>query len=54
MLHSEMVVLCKIRESEDPERALKIATDVILEYLKQRESSPQQSAAQPQELCAVT
>ena len=54
MLHSEMVVLCKIRESKDPERALQIATDVILEYLKQRESSPPRSAALPQELCAAT
>ena len=54
MLHSEMVVLCKIRESKDPERALQIATDVILDYLKQRESSPPRSAAQPQELCAAT
>ena len=54
MLHSEMVVLCKIRESKDPERAIQIATDVILDYLEQRESSLSQSAALPQELCAAT
>ena len=54
MLHSEMVVLRKIRESKDPERAIQIATDVILDYLEQRESSLSQSAALPQELCAAT
>ena len=54
MLHSEMVVLRKIRESKDPERALRIATDIILDYLKQKESSQLRSADQPQELCAAT
>ena len=54
MLHSEMVVLAKIRESKDPERAIQIATDVILDYLKQKESSQSQSAVLPQELCAAT
>lgn len=54
MLHSEMVVLKKIRESKDPERALQIATEIILDYLKQRESSQSQSAVLPLELCAIT
>lgn len=54
MLHSEMIVLAKIRESKDPERAIQIATDVILDYLKQKESSQSQSAALLQELCAAT
>ena len=54
MLHSEMVVLSKIRESKDPERALQIATDIILDYLKQRESSQSQSADLLLELCAAT
>ena len=54
MVHSEMVVLKKIRESKDPERALQIATDIILDYLKQKESSQSQSAVLPQELYAIT
>ena len=54
MLHSEMVVVRKIRESKDPERAIQIATNVILDYLKQRESSQSQSADLPLELCAAT
>ena len=54
MLHSELVVLNKIRESKDPEQALQIATDIILDYLKLRESSQLRSAALPQELCAAT
>ena len=54
MLHSEMEVVRKIRESKDPERAIQIATNVILDYLEQRESSQSQSAALPQELCVAT
>lgn len=54
MVHSEIDVLRKIRESKDPERAMQIATDIILDYLKQRESSQSRSAALPQELCAAT
>ena len=54
MVHSEVVVLNKIRDSKDPERALQIATDIILDYLKQRESSQSQSADLPLELCAAT
>lgn len=54
MVHSEMVVLNKIRESKDPERALQIATDIILDYLKQKESSQSQSDVLPQELYATT
>ena len=54
MLHSEMVVIRKIRESKDPERAIQIAADIILDYLKQKESSQLQSADLPQELCAAT
>ena len=54
MVHSEMDVINKIRNSSDPERALQIATDIILDYLKQRESSQSQSAALPQALCAAT
>ena len=54
MLHSEIEVIHKIRESKDPEQALRIATDIILDYLMQRESSQSQSTALPQELCATT
>lgn len=54
MLHSEMEVINKIRNSSDPERAIQIATDIILDYLEQRESSQLRSAALLQELCAAT
>lgn len=54
MLHSEMEVLNKIRNSKDPERAMQIATDIILDYLKQKESSQSRLADLPQELCAAT
>ena len=54
MVHSEIDVINKIRDSKDPERAMQIATEIILDYLMQRESSQSQSAAQPQGLCEVT
>ena len=54
MVHSEMEVLNKIRNSNDPERSMKIATDIILDYLKNRESSPIKSTALPQAPCAIT
>ena len=54
MVHSEMDVINKIRNSSDPERAIQIATDIILDYLMQKESSQSQSAALLQELCAAT
>ena len=53
MLHSEMEVINKIRNSSDPERAMQIATEIILNHLKQIESSQSQSAVLQQELCAV-
>lgn len=54
MVHSEIEVLKKIRNSKDPERAMQIATDIILNHLKQIESSQSQSTALPQEPCAAT
>ena len=50
----EMAVLHKIRESKDPEQAIQIATNVILDYLMQRESSQSRLVALQQELCAAT
>lgn len=54
MVHSEMDVINKIRNSSDPERAMQIATDVILDHLKQKEFFLSQSVALPQEPCAAT
>ena len=54
MVHSEMEVINKIRNSSDPERSIQIATEIILDYLMQRESSQLQSAALLQEPCAAT
>ena len=44
MVHNEIDVINKIRERKDPERAMQIATEIILDYLMQRESSQSQSA----------
>lgn len=54
MVHSEIDVINKIRESKDPERAMQIASEIILDYLKQRESSQLRSAALQPEPYAVT
>lgn len=54
MLHSEMDVLDKIRNSSDPERAMQVATNIILSHLMRRESSQLQSAALPQESCVAS
>ena len=54
MVHSEIDVINKIRESKDPDRAMQITIKVILDYLMRRESSPAQSADQPPEPCATT
>ena len=54
MVHSEFEVINKIRESKDPDRAMQIAMQIILDHLKQRESSQSQLAAQQQGLCEVT
>jgi hypothetical protein len=51
MVHDEIVVINKIRESKDPDRAMQIATEIILDYLKQRESSQLQSVSPLPELC---
>ena len=54
MVHSEMDVINKIRNSKDPERALQIATDIILDHLMKLESSRSQSTFPLQEPCAAT
>ena len=54
MVHSEIDVINKIRGSKDPERAMQIATEIILDYLMQRESSQSQSVAPQPEPYAVT
>lgn len=54
MIHSEIDVINKIRNSKDPGRAMEIATAIILDYLMQRESSQSQSAALLPEPYAVT
>lgn len=54
MVHTEVDVLNKIRNSSDPELAMQIATGIILSHLMQRESSQSQSAVLPQEFCAAT
>ena len=51
MAHNEIDVINKIRKSKDPDRAMQIATEIILDYLKQRESSQLQSAVPLPELC---
>lgn len=54
MLHNrEIEVINKIRNSNDPERSLQIAMQIILDHLEKLESSPEQSPAQMQEACAA-
>ena len=53
MNENEIKIINKIRNSNDPELALQIATDVILAYLIQKESAQSQSAALLQEACAT-
>ena len=38
MMQKEIEVLNKIRESKDPERAMNIAMEILLNHLAQRES----------------
>ena len=54
MVHSEIDVINKIRGSKDPERAMQIAAEIILDYLMQKESFQSQSADQPPEPYAAT
>ena len=54
MVHNEIDVINKIRGSKDPERAMQIATEIILDYLAQKESSQSQSADLLPEPYAVT
>jgi hypothetical protein len=50
-MRDENDVITKIRESKDPDRAIQIATEIILDYLMQKESSRLQSADPLLELC---
>ena len=54
MAYSENDVINKIRESRDPDKAMQIATEIILDYLMQRESSQSQSAVPLPEPYAIT
>ena len=53
MNENEIKLINKIRNSNDPERALQIATDIILAYLAQKESGQSESAALLQEAAAT-
>lgn len=44
MSYSEIEVINKIRESRYPDAALQIATEIVIAYLMQKESSQSQSA----------
>ena len=54
MVHNEIDVINKIRESKDPDHAMQIATEIILDYLMRKESFQSQLAAQLPEPCATT
>jgi hypothetical protein len=41
---SEIDVINKIRESKDPDLAIKIATEIVIAYLMQKESYQSQPA----------
>ena len=50
MSNNEIELINMIRENDNPEQALLTATKVILDYLKQHESSEAQAAVCLQEL----
>jgi hypothetical protein len=54
MTENEVKLIEMIRNSKDPDRALQLATEIILDYLAQRESSQSQSVAPLPESYAVT
>ena len=45
MSENEIELLQIIRSHDDPEKAFEVATKIILEFLKQDESSQEQQAA---------
>ena len=49
MNENEIMLINRFRNSNDPELALQIATEIILAYLAQKESSQSQSAGLLQE-----
>jgi hypothetical protein len=53
MNENEIMLINKIRNSNGPERALQIATEIILDYLMQKESSQLQSAVPLPEPCVA-
>ena len=53
MVYNENDVINRIRESRDPDKAMQIATEIILDYLMQRESSQLQSAVPLPEPCVA-
>ena len=53
MTFFELELLRTFRNSEDPERALQIATEIILDHLKHLESSHTQSEPPMQEACVA-
>ena len=46
----EQKLIDRIRESEDPEKAITVAVEVIINYLRQHQSSGTQAPADPQAL----
>jgi hypothetical protein len=54
MVHSEIEVLNRFRESKDPDRAMQIASAIILDYLMQREYSQSRSVDPRSEPYAIT
>ena len=54
MVHKEIEVINKIRNSKDPDRAMQIAMQIILDHLVQRELSQSQLPSLPQETYEAT
>lgn len=53
MSQGEIDIITKIRNSKDPDLAIKIATEIVITYLIQKESSRSQSACLQPESCAT-
>ena len=49
MTENELELLYIIRSNENPEKALKIALDLMIDFLEKREAPPDTSSAHPLE-----
>lgn len=52
MVHSELDVIKKIRESKDPEKAMRLVVEITRSFLALTEASQSESLSAPEEISA--